>query len=112
MFKDDTDTKQPLAVDRQNHQKGRKPSARRLRKAASDPRVSRAHAEFEAKLASVCEHARLAFLILQMTPQQLRETGNAADHRIYVDACSEALALYNAVRAAEQKFREVVILGA
>jgi hypothetical protein len=87
-------------------------SARRLARGATDPRASRAHAEFEKKLASVCEHARLAHLILRMTPEQLRKSGLAKDHPLYLSARAEVWALYNAVCSAEQKFREVVILGA
>ena len=38
-------------------------------------RASNAHADFERQLTRICEHARMAFKISQMTPAQMRKSG-------------------------------------
>jgi hypothetical protein len=112
MFTETGDTKQPRAGDAPKS--GRKPkklSARKLAKAAADPRISPLQRDFEKRLVRFCDDARVCFAVLRMSAEQLREHGSEVDYKSCVERTKNAKSLCEMIETAEWRFAEIVLRG-
>jgi hypothetical protein len=111
MFKDGpSDTKQQRAGDHPlPTRKSKKLSPRKLAKAAAAPRMSPLQRDFEKRLAQLCCDARMAFMILRSTQEQLRALD--LDYEACVAGTRNAKSLAEMIETAEWRFAEIVLRG-